>query len=158
MTFRFLLLLLCLSGFSACTNKQSKDDPAKTPTATTLPSIAVERLEYLFEKATYMDATFYELPVSINQSELAQIQQTIATVAAEPMPLSPGCKAVGHIWFQVDGKNIEEADIYFSAGCVGYVWYQDGQPAYSNKMTEAGINFYGNVFQQVQNAPAGNTQ
>lgn len=145
-----LFLCLCLSCGSDKGNANEAEE-----VSTTLPSIDVTRLEYLFTNATYMDATFYELPISINQSELPQIQQTIATVSTESMIMAPNCKAVGHIWFQVNGKNVEEADIYFEPDCVGYVWYENGKPAYSNRMTQEGVNFYGNIFQQVQNGGQG---
>jgi len=149
---RTLLALLLSALFLACgsDNKKSSDPTADAGVPATLPSIELSKLEYLFENATYMDATFYEIPVSINQSELPQIQQTLATVSTESMDLVPSCKAVGHIWFQVNGENVEEADIYFEADCIGYVWYKDGKPAYSNKMTVQGVNFYGNIFEQVK--------
>lgn len=156
MILRTLLGILLLTTLAACGGEPASDTassvpppaPAAAPTA--FESIEVARLVYLAENATYMDATFYDLPVSINQSELSQIQSTLATISSDPMPLKPECKPLGHIWFQVDGKNIEEADIYFQAECVGYVWYENGQPAYSNKMTQDGLNFYGNILQSVQ--------
>lgn len=145
-------LFICLLSFTvlSCGNNNAAAPEADAPAATTMASIDVTKLEYLFENATYMDATFYNLPVSINQSALPQIQQTLATVSTEAMPLLATCQPVGHIWFQVNGVNVEEADIYFEADCVGYVWYENGQPAYSNKMTESGVNFYGNIFEQVK--------
>ena len=142
-----LICLLCSLCFACGSDKGNNNETPATNDP--LPSIDVTRLEYLFANATYMDATFYNLPISINQSELPQIQQTIATVSTESMIMAPNCQAVGHIWFQVNGKNVEEADIYFEPDCVGYVWYENGKPAYSNRMTQEGVNFYGNIFQQV---------
>lgn len=149
----FALLLAVL--FCTCApSPKTEEAPATTPSSTaenlTYPSINMDRLVYLWENATYMDATFYTLPISINQSELAQIKQTIATVGQDPLVLPTTCKPTGHIWFQVNGKNIEEADIYFSPGCVGYIWYEEGKPAYSNQMTEGGIKFYNNIISSVQ--------
>lgn len=149
----FALLLAAI--FCTCApSAKTEDAPETTSTATTgdlvYPSIDFDRLVYLWENATYMDATFYTLPISINQSELDQIKQTIATVGEDALTLPATCKAAGHIWFQVNGVNVEEADIYFSPGCVGYVWYEEGKPAYSNQMTEGGINFYNNIINSVQ--------
>lgn len=151
---RTILICLLFTLYFSCgtDNGKGKNTAVGSPT---LPSIDVTRLEYLFANATYMDATFYNIPVSINQSELPQIQQTIATVSTESMTMQSNCKAVGHIWFQVNGKNIEEADIYFEPDCIGYVWYENGKPAYSNRMTQEGVNFYGNIFQQVQSGGQG---
>lgn len=159
MNYRLLLGLLTAVVLSACGGDVPDDptvstDPAPAaaapPAGNTLPSIPIERLEYLYTNATYMDATFYKMPVSINQSELPQIQSTLTGIGAEPMPLLAACEALGHIWFQVNGKNVEEADIYFQPECVGYVWYENGRPAYSNKLTESGLQFYSNIMQSVQ--------
>lgn len=153
--YRSFLSLLLLTLFCTCApspeTAETATDTAAPATATTgegktYPSINLDRLVYLWENATYMDATFYNLPISINQSELDQIKQTIATVGEDPATIAPDCSPIGHIWFQVNGKNIEEADIYFQSGCIAYVWYEDGKPAYSNVMTEGGINFYNNIF------------
>lgn len=148
--------LLCTCGPSPEKDTTETDAPAAAaPVVGQYPSIPVKRLEYLFENATYMDATFYNLPVSINQSELPQIQSTLASIAQATMPLEAGCVAIGHIWFQVDGKNIEEADIFYNENCLGYLWYEDGKPAYSNMMTEAGYKFYATIFAQVPNQAPG---
>ena len=150
-----LFLLLCTCG-SAC--KQNSGDKNLTDTGVVptsernvkYESMPFPRLKYIFENATYLDATFYELPISINQSEPDQIQATIAGVGSQPMNFEEDCKPIGHIWFQVNGQNVEEADIYFGGRCVGYVWYDDGKPAFSNALTEQGANFYLNIFQSVQ--------
>jgi hypothetical protein len=144
------LSLLCTCGPSPEKGAEAETtaDAAPAPTAT-YPSIPVERLEHLFNNATYMDATFYTLPISMNQSEVAQIQSTLGTVAAEPAVVPAGASPIGHIWFQIDGKNIEEADIYFQSNIAAYVWYENGKPAYSNKLTQAGIEFYNNVISSV---------
>ncbi|MFT5999942.1 MAG: hypothetical protein ACI81P_002401 [Neolewinella sp.] len=149
-----LALLLALIFCTCAPSPKTEGAPEPAPTATadnlTYPSINFDRLVYLWENATYMDATFYTLPISINQSSLEQIKQTIATVGEDPLILPITCKAAGHIWFQVNGVNVEEADIYFSSGCVGYIWYEDGKPAYSNQMTEGGVSFYSNIINSVQ--------
>jgi hypothetical protein len=149
-----LALLLAVIFCTCAPSPKTEEAPETAATAATgnltYPSIDFDRLVYLWENATYMDATFYTLPISINQSELNQIQQTIATVGQDPLVLPTTCKAAGHIWFQVNGVNVEEADIYFSPGCVGYVWYEDKKPAYSNMMTEGGVKFYSNIVNSIQ--------
>lgn len=154
----FLILPLCTCDRAPATadaEVATEETAAPTIAATgtdslpTYPSIPFERLKHIFDNATYLDATFYELPISINQSETAQIQTTIAGISTQPIALAPTCKATGHIWFQIDGKNIEEADIYFGDRCVGYVWYENGKPAYSNALTEQGAAFYMNIFKSV---------
>ena len=164
MPLRVILSLLPL--LLLCTCDPAPKTPAQNTTATaaptspatdyiSYPSITVDRLEYLWENATYMDATFYRMPVSINQNELPQIRSTIQTVGQEPAELPRTCQPMGRIWFQVDGKNVEEAEIYFSDGCYGYVWMENGQAAYSNKMTQDGLEFYANIIRSVQQNTGG---
>ena len=147
-----LLALLCTCGPSPEKAASPETPPAATPApqGVSYPSIDLSRLEYLFDNATYMDATFYNLPVSINQSSLDQIRNTLAGVGVDPATIAPGCAPAGHIWFQVNGKNVEEADIYFQQGCVAYVWYENGKPAYGNQMTANGAGFYQNIINSVQ--------
>jgi hypothetical protein len=152
-----VLLSLCLScgdgGSSAADQPASPTSPAPAAAPTELPaypSIDVARLEHLFDNATYLDATFYNLPISMNQSSLPQIRTTLGGIAADPAVMQAGCAPAGHIWFQIDGKNIEDADIYFQPGCTFYVWYEDGKPAYSNQMTEQGVNFYQSIVNSLQ--------
>lgn len=156
-----LPLLLCTCG-PASDNSVTADTtpPPPPPTAavdrgeTPYPNIPFERLQYIYDNATYLDATFYDLPISINQKEQSQIRSTLSGVGNEAMNYAPTCKAIGHIWFQINGENVEEADIYFQDPCAGYVWYDDGKPAYSSALTEQGANFYLSIFQSVKDNAA----
>lgn len=157
---RSLSALLFITLFCTCGPSPEKETAVETPAATnapgvSYPSIALERLEYLFDNATYMDATFYNLPISINQSSLDQIRNTLAGISAAPATIAANCSPAGHIWFQVNGKNIEEADIYFQQGCVAYVWYENGKPAFGNEMTQDGVGFYQNIINSVKQQTGG---
>ncbi len=152
---RYLLLAVLAISLCACNSNAAPDTAATEttapppPPAPSYPSIAAERIAYLAENATYMDGIFYNLPISMNQDNIDQIRATLSTVAAEPALLPPGAKPIGHVWFQVGGKNVEEADLYFQDDVAAYVWYENGKPAYSNLMTVAGIDFYNNIINSV---------
>lgn len=156
----FCLLLVSNCGDTSNVDAASADETApstevqnNTPTQMPeYPSISIDRLEHLWNNATYMDVVFYQLPVSLNQSDNAQIRSTIAGVGEKPPVINPNCQSIGRIFFQVGGENVEQAEIYFNEGCTYYVWLEDDQPAYANEMTDAAINFYNNIFQQVQSA------
>lgn len=151
------LLLLCHCGNNnAAGNDSTKETPNTVPVATraSYPSIPVERLEYLWNNATYMDVVFYELPVSMNQSSLESIRSTLAHIAEEVPTISPDCKSVGRIFFQVGQQNVESAEIYFQAGCTFYLWLENDKPAYANQLTEDGVAFYNNIFKSVQSQAA----
>jgi hypothetical protein len=159
MTRSFSALLL-ITLFCTCGPSPEKETAVETPVAVasqsvSYSSISLDRLEYLYDNATYMDATFYNLPVSINQSSLEQIRTTLAGIGEAPATIAANCSPSGHIWFQVNGKNIEEADIYFQEGCVAYVWYENGKPAFGNEMTQNGIGFYQNIINSVKTQAGG---
>lgn len=99
-----------------------------------------------------MDVVFYELPVSMNQSSLESIRTTLAHISETTPTITPACsKSIGRIFFQVEGKNVETAEIYFNQGCTYYLWLENDQPAYANEFTQNGVEFYNNIFQSVQN-------
>lgn len=153
------LLFLCYCGNnnSASSNSTNKTTPTASASAAataSYPSIPVERLEYLWNNASYMDVVFYELPVSMNQSTLESIRTTLAHIAEEVPAISPNCKSIGRIFFQVGPKNVESAEIYFQPGCTFYLWLENDKPTYANQMTEDGVAFYNNIFKSVQSQTA----
>jgi hypothetical protein len=159
-------LSLCFLLFACGSNTDSGGNAttSTTPPPTTAsevaqyPPIPVEKLEYLFDNATYMDATFYQVPVSINQSTLEQIRSSLILIGSEAPTINPACKPIGHIWYQVNGVNVEEADIYLGDRCTYYIWYKDGQPAFANGLTAEGLEFYYNIMRSVQEQAGGGGQ
>ena len=165
----YLYLLLVVSVTSlfltiSCQDDSSSPPPAPAsappPTAAAAapayPRLPLDSLAYLWTTATYLDATFYNLPASINQSTPGEIQRTLAMIDTETdVTIKPDCPAFGHLWFQVNGKNVRDADIYFAEGCTYHVWYENGKPAYANALTPAGVQFYNNIIQSVQNNVGG---
>lgn len=156
----FFAALLCLlltacgdknnAANTATTTTPTNTPPATTTTANTYPSIPLERLEYLWDNADYMDVIFYDLPISMNQNSLENIRSTLIHISDQTPQILPECKSIGRIFFQVEGKAIETAEIYFQQGCTFYLWLENDQPAFANMMTEDGISFYNNIFRQVQ--------
>lgn len=159
MLIRFLLLFFSISLLCHC-NPNPASTASQTPATTqpaadntqgkSYPSIPIERLQYLWDNASYMDVVFYELPISMNQSSLASIRTTLAHIAEVTPTISPNCKSIGRIFFQVGPKNVETAEIYFQPGCTCYLWLENDKPVYANNMTEEGVAFYNNIFKSVQ--------
>ncbi|MEM9834902.1 MAG: hypothetical protein AAF828_00285 [Bacteroidota bacterium] len=141
------LLLLATSCQQKGSSAQTPAPAATAPTPATYESIPLERLQHLWNNATYMDVVFYELPFSLNQSSLDAIRSTLAHIAADAPTILPECKSIGRIFFQVDGKNVETAEIYFQQGCTFYLWLENDKPAYANEFTEGGVAFYNNIIQ-----------
>lgn len=156
--FSFYLTFLCHCGNNTSTSPDNNTSAAVTnttaPATATYQSIPVERLLHLWENATHMDVVFYELPVSLNQSSLESIRTTLAHIAEEVPTISPNCKSIGRIFFQVGQENVESAEIYFQPGCTFYLWLENDKPAYANQMDENGVKFYNNIFQSVKSQSA----
>lgn len=147
-----VLLLWSCNGKSDAGNEAtatSTEQPTATE-GTSLPSIPIDRLEYLWNNADYLDVVFYELPASINQSTQDGIRTTIMHIGEQTPTLKPECKSIGRLFFQEKGKNIEQAEIYFQPGCAYYVWLENDKPAYANVFTKEGVGFYYNIIESVK--------
>lgn len=136
-------------------NRNTGSDPTTTASGTpsaapVYPSVPADTIRALFNACDYIDYVFYYTNFSVSQKEQRDIQTAISYIASETPEIGPNCKPVGRIFYQVDGENRLEADLYFSQGCMYYLFYQDGQPAYANRIMPAGIDFYTKIFQSTQ--------
>jgi len=69
-------------------------------------------------------------------------------VAKQPATLSPQCKSMGRIFYQIDGENVLMAEMYFSPDCTYLVFLQDEKPAYANYLTPQAVQYFNNIFTQ----------
>lgn len=144
------------SNASTTTNTPAAEPPANNASASSsvgtalYPSITGETVKMLWEKCDYVDFVFYYLNFSMSQKVQNSIRQTITHISTEVPLIDPNCQPIGRIFFQSEGQNISEADIFYSNGCAYYIFYEDGKYAYANKMLPQGTQFYDNIFKQVQ--------
>jgi hypothetical protein len=155
---RLLFGFLLVGLLAACSN--SKSDQQKTPQAETqqqpavpegslvLPGLPIEQLEYLWEKCDFVDYIFYELPISMSLDRKNTIQYALSHVAAQAAPIPPSCKPIGRIFYQVDGENVLESDLYFTQGCAFFVFLEDGEKKYCNYITQEGAKYLNNNIEQ----------
>lgn len=140
----------------ATTPAETPTAPAETPAApataasATYPSIAGETVKMLWDKCDYIDFVFYYLNFSMSQKVQNSIRATIAQISTAVPEIDPNCQPIGRIFFQSEGVNIMEADIFYSNGCAYYIFYEDGKYAYANRMLPTAEKFYDNIFKQVQ--------
>lgn len=155
---RFFLLSAVLFTAFACKNT-AKEQPTESttpaspaPAAATVsyPSVPLDTLQMLWEKCDYIDYIFYGRNFSMNQSEQAAIRAALSHISDEVPTINPACQPTGHLFYQVEGENRLEADLYFQQQCVYFVFYDQGKPAFANKMTPQGLNFFQQVFQSQQ--------
>jgi hypothetical protein len=158
-----LLLIVTTTSLLACSDKAKPSETGSTegaagtaaPAATvsnnagSLPPMPKERLQNLWDNCDYIDFVFFDLDFSMSQEEKSAIQGTVAGIGANAPTLNPACKPIGRVFFQVAGKNVEEADLVMGQGCVYYIFQENGKPAYANLLTERGFKFYQDVFTQV---------
>ncbi len=112
-----------------------------------LPSLPVQTAQMLFEQCDYVDYVFYELPISMSLYEKPSIQRAVRHISATPAAMDPRCKPVGRIFFQIEGENVVQADIYFTPGCTYFVFLDEqGKPQYGNQMTDECIQYLNNNF------------
>ena len=159
------LLLLSLLLLQCNGDQQSNDHGAdkvkeltteatsetKTPAATvaTYPSITAEKMKYLYDNCDYIDFVFYNLDFSMSQDQRPAIIQTLRGVSTTPGRIDASCQPIGRVFFQVEGVNAVEADLFFGGVCLYYIFFEDGQYAYSNQMTQESAGFYQKIFTQV---------
>lgn len=150
----------------ACTNTPQQDAAVETTPADVqvntpshlaqLPSVPKERMVMLWDSCDYVDVVFYELNFSLSQNTQGSVRSMINNISDATVEIKSGCPAIGRIFFQVDGRNEMECDLFFNEKCQYVIFYEDGKQAYANPLSEQGFKFFSNLFKQVQNAGQGN--
>ncbi|MCB0569669.1 MAG: hypothetical protein KDC66_07905 [Phaeodactylibacter sp.] len=163
---RFLTIFLALALFSC--QPASKDQAgaqgqapeqqqaASNPPAKgehLYPSVPLDTLTMLWEQCDFIDYVFYYTNFSVSQNTKEDIRNAIRFISEEVPLINPDCKPLGRLFFQVEGENRLEADLYFNEGCTYFVFLDKGKPAYANSMMPSGINFFNNVFTSATTAP-----
>lgn len=149
------MLYSCGSGTEQEADKNAAGTaaaPTQEAEAPSYPSVPADTIRALFNECDYIDYVFYYTNFSVSQKEKRDIQTAITYIASETPAISPNCKPVGRIFYQVDGENRVEADLYFDQTCMYYLFYEDGKPAYANRIMPAGIDFYTKIFQSASSA------
>ncbi len=149
--YRFsLLLLLTLMACQAGPDREKEKAPASPPAGETYPSLPQERAQYLWDNCDYIDIIFYQLDFTMSLDQQGSIRKALQHFSREPATISPGCQPAGRIFYQSQGDILAEADLYFDPQCQMFLFYEDGRKAYTNGMTPAGLEFFQNVFTQIQ--------
>ena len=160
-----LVLLQCESQSSSATDKATDSATATTETTTTppttseavsspYPSITQEKMMNLYENCDYIDFVFYGTNFSMSQNQQPAIRSTLGGVSTTPAKVVASCQPVGRVFFQIDGQNAEEADLFFGGSCLYYLFLENGSYAYGNQLTEEGFAFYTKIFEQASTRPA----
>lgn len=160
-----LLALLAMSCGDSAESTDTESETADTNDSTAAqasagerkyPSVPLDTLTMLYEQCDYIDYVFYYTNFSVNQSDPQAIRSALSHIAEEAPAIKPSCQPVGRLFYQVEGENRLVADLYFDreAGCVYYIFLEDGKPAYANKLMPAGINFMSNLLERAKSLNA----
>ena len=154
-SFFALILLACNAPKpdAPASNEQTASVPAApaTPAVTTgpvLPSISKEYMKMLWDSTTYVDYTFYSLPMSMSFDNKPAIQNVLRHLEGTPVALPSTCKPTGRAFFQRNGEDLGIAEFYLHTDCRCFVFLEDGKPAYSNRIKDEGLGFYQNSIRQ----------
>ena len=153
---KLLLGLALVSFIVSCKSDSKKAAPEAEKVQSTnttkfgdVEALPQEILKKLFDEATYIDYIFYDLPFSVSQDDKPSIHSNLNLISPEKMgPIQSTCKALGREFFHIGGDIEIEAEIYFEEGCYGYAFYKGNKLMYANKISAAGMKFYGNMVAQ----------
>lgn len=150
----FMLLIGLLSAAckpSGPPESAVKNNPETTEgkVAASLPSVPDSLMLMLWDRCDYIDMLFYHLSFSASQDRQDDIRASLQHISRETPVIDPACAPIGRIFYQVDGRNAAEADIFFSPQCQYFVFFRNGEKAYANKMTPQGIQFYERILSTV---------
>lgn len=152
-----LLSLVLLMVLTSCANDGNKSTSEKekpiVPATQELSGLPFEIKKNLFENCDQIDYTFYNFSFSMSQSEKTAVQSNIALLSDEVQAtIPPECKAIGRKYYQINGEIVMEAELYFSEGCLFYIYKDNHKSLYGNKLSEKGAIFYNNIMQQAAKA------
>ena len=149
--------VLLIVFFGGCGNPTSNTENDELQSVTSdategpsYPSITQEEMIDLFNRCDYVDYIFYDFSFSISQGEKPAIQAALNHVSKSIAKINTNCKPIGRIFYQIEGVNVLEADIYFAEGCQYYLFYKDQKPVYANELSPAGVAFYQSVFKNFE--------
>jgi len=113
-----------------------------------LPSIELSVLENLWENCDFIDYVYYELPISASLDNQNSIRSSIQHIAEQPAGKINGCKAIGRVFYQIEGENVLQGDIYFSRGCTYFLWLDNkGKYFAGNLMMDSALKFFASNIQ-----------
>lgn len=136
------------------------ESPITPPVSTgpLLPSISNDFMKMLWENTTYIDYTFYTLPMSMSFDNAPAIQNVLGHLEATPVALPSTCKPTGRAFFQKNGEEIGVAEFYLHTDCRCFVFLKNGKPAHSNRIKDKGLEFYQNSIRQAVQQTQPNAQ
>ncbi len=155
--FLFFLFQACQQGRPVNNEQEVSEEtqsraPEENVQMGVYPSFSFDSLKYLWDHCDYMDVLYYNLPASMSMTDTNSIHQMLSIIAAAPAPRRTDCgKALGRLFFQVDGENYAQADLFFSDNCK-FLLFVDEHEKYrwGNLLTDRGVAYFQNSIRQIK--------
>ena len=163
---RFGIVLIFITSLFSCQpgqKDQSADQQqgqeqstAQQPVGEQLyPSLPLDTLQMLWDQCDYIDYVFYYKDFSVSQNKQQDIRASIRHISEQVPAIQAACQPIGRVFYQVQGENRLEADLYFNQGCTYFIFYIKKKKTYANAMMPDGIQFFNQVMSAGIQAPAG---
>ncbi len=142
--------LLCLVVVSTASARSAI--PRDTlPSKETLPGLPGTTARLLWDSCTLIDYVFFDLPISMSMDQQNSIRAVLRHFGSRPPEmLDPSCKAIGKIYYQVNGNILLNASLYCSDSCAYFVFYEGDVKKYANLMTQDAFKFYQQTIESVK--------
>lgn len=121
--------------------------------AATMPSVPRPLMENLWNNTTGIDYIMLNMPFSMSTDNLEQSRSMITHISTDAAATYGDCIKTATISYVGDSGILMEADLYFSdtdSRCNYFIFYENGQPTYANRITEQGYGYYKQIVTQVR--------
>ncbi len=146
-----IVIVLCLTSSCKYNNNPVRPDTTSTESEFSTLGIDQETFTNLLGKVDHIDATFYNLPLSMNQDGKNVSYQDLQYVSSKPVEQIPdNCTPLARKIFLSEGEILMEADVYYSKECQFIVFIKDEKKLYGNYFTQAGMLYYEKLLLQIE--------
>jgi hypothetical protein len=114
------------------------------------PPMPASEINMLKEKVTSIDLVFTEGEASFEIAGQEEIQTDLAIIGQGGASITPGCEHVNMAFYKVGGEIIYYGEVFFAPGCNYIIFYKDGQIKYVNQLSEAGMQHYPVILEQIR--------
>lgn len=118
-----------------------------------MPSVPRSIMENLWNNTNSIDYIMLNMSFSMSTDNLTQSRAMLSHISTDASAIYEGCVKTAAISYVGNAGILMEADLYFSdtdSRCNFFVFYEDGQPTYANRITEQGYNYYKQLMTQVR--------
>lgn len=109
------------------------------------PMLPDSILRHMLEVCDNLEVIFNDLPISMNPKGKASCITNLEHLAGLPASLHPKSKPAARLFYQAQGDELLQADLYYDDMTTAFVFLNNNQPTWSNEMSQKGQDFYKNI-------------